>query len=162
MGFQFPVSPFACKEVSCCFHVAVGGVTKMSFFTQGTLSSLLVIIILHLNGNWNWYCILDEQKSFIHFHAPFIHCLFIGAFSTAEEFCDKDGCEATKKEGESPRTEYKNCKMFKRSDFGPESKSIFFGEARGRLGNQLLGYALMQHYRFVSLFFFTECLETRS
>ncbi len=32
-----------------------------------------------------------------------------------------------------------NCKMFNIKDFGPESRSIFYGEANGRFGNQLLG-----------------------
>lgn len=64
----------------------------------------------------------------------------ITTITSDENVCHKDdlNCQSTKK-----------CKYFKPSDFGPESKSIFFGEARGRFGNQLLGYALLQHFRNV-------------
>ena len=64
----------------------------------------------------------------------------ITLITSEENVCHKDdlNCQSTKK-----------CKYFKQSDFGPDSKSIFFGEARGRLGNQLLGYALLQHFRNV-------------
>ena len=37
----------------------------------------------------------------------------------------------------------KNCKKFKLSDFDENSPSMMYGEASGRMGNQLLGYAMM-------------------
>lgn len=37
------------------------------------------------------------------------------------EVCENDTCQRPKKK----------CTNFKRSDFGPESKSIFYGEAKG-------------------------------
>ena len=37
----------------------------------------------------------------------------------------------------------KNCKKFKLSDFDENSSSIVYGEASGRLGNQLLLYAVI-------------------
>lgn len=37
----------------------------------------------------------------------------------------------------------KECKKFKLSDFNEKSPSIMYGEASGRLGNQLLGYAIL-------------------
>jgi len=40
-----------------------------------------------------------------------------------------------------------SCINFDLNNFGPQSKSIFYGEARGRLGNQLLGFALLHHFR---------------
>ena len=36
-----------------------------------------------------------------------------------------------------------NCKEFKLSDFNENSSSIMYGEASGRMGNQLLFYALL-------------------
>ena len=45
-------------------------------------------------------------------------------------------------------------------EFGPDSKSIWFGEARGRLGNQLFGYSILQHFRHrlgVDAFINEEC-----
>jgi len=49
--------------------------------------------------------------------------------STAEDgFCDNDSCKLQQK-----------CVYFDEKTFGPENKSIVFGEARGRIGNQLLG-----------------------
>ena len=37
----------------------------------------------------------------------------------------------------------KGCKKFKLSDFDEKSPSIMYGEASGRFGNQLLGYAML-------------------
>ena len=37
----------------------------------------------------------------------------------------------------------KSCKKFKLADFNENSPSIMYGEANGRLGNQLLGYAML-------------------
>ena len=37
----------------------------------------------------------------------------------------------------------KSCKKFKLSDFNKNSPSIMYGEAHGRLGNQLLEYAML-------------------
>ena len=37
----------------------------------------------------------------------------------------------------------KGCKKFKLTDFNEKSPSIMYGEASGRLGNQLLGYAML-------------------
>ena len=45
-------------------------------------------------------------------------------------------------------------------EFGPDSKSIWFGEAKGRLGNQLFGYSILQHFRHrlgVDVFINEEC-----
>ena len=37
----------------------------------------------------------------------------------------------------------KECKKFRLSDFNEKSPSIMYGEAQGRFGNQLLGYAML-------------------
>ena len=37
----------------------------------------------------------------------------------------------------------KNCKTFKLSDFNEDSPSIMYLDASGRVGNQLLGYAMV-------------------
>ena len=47
-------------------------------------------------------------------------------------------------------------------EFGPDSKSIWFGEAHGRLGNQLFGYSILQHFRHrlgVDAFINEECRQ---
>ena len=41
------------------------------------------------------------------------------------------------------RSDTKGCKQFNSDDFGENSPSIFYGESQGRLGNQLLGYAML-------------------
>ena len=43
----------------------------------------------------------------------------------------------------------KSCKQFKLSDFSDNSPSIMYGEAQGRLGNQLLGYAMLLQLGYV-------------
>ena len=43
----------------------------------------------------------------------------------------------------------KSCKKFRLSDFNENSPSIMYGEAQGRLGNQLLGYAMLLQLRYV-------------
>jgi hypothetical protein len=45
------------------------------------------------------------------------------------ETCDRDVC--------APNV--KKCTVFDPNNFGPENKTIIYGEARGRIGNQLLG-----------------------
>jgi hypothetical protein len=35
----------------------------------------------------------------------------------------------------------KSCKLFKLSDFSENTPSVMYGEANGRIGNQLMGYA---------------------
>ncbi len=45
------------------------------------------------------------------------------------ETCERDSCVA------KPA----NCKIFDPKNFGPKNKTIIYGEARGRIGNQLLG-----------------------
>ena len=42
-----------------------------------------------------------------------------------------------------------SCKIFKLSDFGENTPSIMYGEARGRVGNQLMGYAELLQLRYV-------------
>ena len=42
-----------------------------------------------------------------------------------------------------------NCKQFRLSDFNENSPSIMYGESEGRLGNQLLGYAMLYQLRYV-------------
>ena len=47
-------------------------------------------------------------------------------------------------------------------EFGPDSPSIWYGAARGRLGNQLFGYSLLQHFRHrlgVDAFINEECRD---
>ena len=63
--------------------------------------------------------------------------------SEQDEFCDSDSCEGKP----AKTTEPAGCKTFRMSDFTPDSPTIIFGEAHGRLGNQLLGYALLSHFR---------------
>ena len=41
----------------------------------------------------------------------------------------------------------KECKKFRLSDFNEKSPSIMYGEADGRFGNQLLGYAMLLQLR---------------
>ena len=43
----------------------------------------------------------------------------------------------------------KTCKKFKISDFDKNSPSIMYGESSGRLGNQLLGYAMLLQLGYV-------------
>jgi hypothetical protein len=43
----------------------------------------------------------------------------------------------------------KSCKKFRLSDFSENSPSIMYGEAQGRLGNQLLGYAMLLQLGYV-------------
>ena len=40
-----------------------------------------------------------------------------------------------------------SCKIFKKSDFDSSTPSIMYGESQGRLGNQLLGYAMLSQLR---------------
>jgi hypothetical protein len=47
-----------------------------------------------------------------------------------EGSCDRDVCE--------PKPKPK-CRVFDPNNFGPENKTIIYGEAKGRIGNQLLG-----------------------
>ena len=37
----------------------------------------------------------------------------------------------------------RNCKKFKLSEFNENSSSLLYGEASGRMGNQLLGYVIV-------------------
>ena len=41
----------------------------------------------------------------------------------------------------------KSCKIFKLSDFSENTPSIMYGEAKGRIGNQLMGYAELLQLR---------------
>ena len=43
----------------------------------------------------------------------------------------------------------KNCKTFKLSDFNEYSPSIMYLDASGRMGNQLLGYAMLYQLGYV-------------
>ena len=49
-----------------------------------------------------------------------------------EGSCDRDVCDSTPK----PKPK---CRVFDPNGFGPENKTIIYGEAKGRIGNQLLG-----------------------
>jgi hypothetical protein len=51
---------------------------------------------------------------------------------STEDSCQRDVCPPKPK-----------CRIFDPKHFGPKNKTIIYGEARGRLGNQLLGYALL-------------------
>eukprot|EP00095_Tigriopus_kingsejongensis_P010494 maker-scaffold436_size171858-snap-gene-0.29 protein:Tk10494 transcript:maker-scaffold436_size171858-snap-gene-0.29-mRNA-1 annotation:"galactoside 2-alpha-l-fucosyltransferase 2" len=73
-----------------------------------------------------------------------------GRVSGTEDTCDNDGCEK------------KSCEEFDLKNFHPDSKSIIYGEARGRLGNQLLGYAVLayfRHYLDMDAYINDECRE---
>ena len=53
----------------------------------------------------------------------------------------------------------KSCMKFKLSDFNKNSPSIMYGEAQGRMGNQLLGYAMMLQLGYVSFKSFKQYLN---
>ncbi|TRY79224.1 hypothetical protein TCAL_07359 [Tigriopus californicus] len=57
-------------------------------------------------------------------------------FVQGEDTCDNDSCQKVQP-----------CREFNIKKIGPDSKSIIYGEAHGRLGNQLLGYALLAHFQ---------------
>ena len=44
----------------------------------------------------------------------------------------------------------RKCKKFKLSDFNENSSTLMYGEASGRMGNQLLFYALMYQLGYVN------------
>ena len=46
----------------------------------------------------------------------------------------------------------KNCTAFKLSDFNEDSPSIMYLDASGRIGNQLLGYAMLYQLGYVKIF----------
>ncbi len=64
-----------------------------------------------------------------------------GSSNNNNQVCDWDICHDGLDKSKSRRKEDENskCKRFDMANFGPDSKSIFYGEANGRLGNQLLG-----------------------
>lgn len=67
----------------------------------------------------------------------FLYVVILGIIATlvqvcvTNEHCDKDGCKTLK------------CKQFRRQDYGPDSPTVLYGIASGRLGNQLLRYGVM-------------------
>ena len=65
----------------------------------------------------------------------FLYLINIVISSEENEVCHKFGSETS---CESPPAREK-CRHFDPSKFGVNSKSIFYGEANGRFGNQLLG-----------------------
>lgn len=65
----------------------------------------------------------------------FLICLCVN-FIQGEDTCDSDSCQKVKP-----------CREFNINEFGPDSKTIIYGVANGRLGNQLLGYALLSHFK---------------
>jgi hypothetical protein len=60
-----------------------------------------------------------------------------------------DGVCRESHEGACVKQSSSACIKFDLADFTADSKSIFYGQAKGRLGNQLLGFALMHHFRHV-------------
>ena len=56
--------------------------------------------------------------------------------------------EVTKYFKEEQTKAGKNCKTFKLSDFSSTTPSIMYGESQGRVGNQLLGYAMLKQLRY--------------
>lgn len=70
--------------------------------------------------------------------------LFLVAVALGVDIADNEVCDD--RTGNCPEAAAA-CRPFRVSDFGPESRSVVFGRAFGRLGNQLLGYALLLHFR---------------
>ncbi len=66
--------------------------------------------------------------------------------SSVNEVCDWDVClDAVAGASKRKKDENPNCVRFDINNFDRNSRSIFYGEARGRLGNQLLGYVRTVH-----------------
>ena len=67
---------------------------------------------------------------------------------TSHEYCHMRNVPEVSKCLEEEQTKAGHmCKVFKLSDFGPTTPSIMYAESQGRLGNQLLGYAMLSQLR---------------